>query len=77
MGERLATQIEQFATSEANLRAALDLAASNYDPYRRAPDDVRRLCNQFFFERIYVTKQFEIEAGLAAPLKSILTAKSR
>lgn len=51
----------RFDDLESNLRSALDLAENCGEAYRTAPDSVKRIYNQFFFERILVKPDGEVE----------------
>ncbi len=56
--ERLITASERRVDEvETTINLALDLVADCFEMYRRAPEAVRRLLNQFFFERVLVDAQ--------------------
>ncbi|MHB1341018.1 MAG: recombinase family protein [Coriobacteriia bacterium] len=66
-----------FDTVEANLKAALDLTENCGLAYKTAPDHIRRLFNQAFFDRILVGSDTSVEAELAPPFDALLGAEMR
>lgn len=52
--ERLANLSGETTRVEDGLSRALDLASNCHQAYRGAPDDLRRLMNQAFFEKPYI-----------------------
>ena len=67
-----------WATVEMNLQMALDLATDCHAAYSGAPDHIRRMFNQAFFDRILIIRDDEEQAGvrvqaeLAAPFDDLL-----
>ncbi len=59
---RLDAASANYAEAQAELADCLDLTSDCYAVYQQAPDSVRRLFNQAFFEKIYITDQDEIRA---------------
>jgi site-specific DNA recombinase len=54
---RLATTNLEFEAVERNLQLALDLTVDCGAAYRDAPDDVKRMFNQAFFEKVLVIQE--------------------
>ena len=73
---RLAALQTEFAVLETNLSDALSLVGNCYEAYVRAPDRLRRLFNQAFFERILVDRDDHVEADLAEPVATIVALSS-
>ena len=79
VNERLSTTQVQTDSIRATLASALELARDCYEAYRGAPDHVRRMLNQAFFERIEVEvidADTVVSVELAEPFRS-LSARSR
>jgi hypothetical protein len=60
---------------QAGLATALVLARDCFDAYRTAPDSVRKMFNQAFFERIIVWTEDEgvaVGGELAEPFRSLI-----
>ncbi len=53
---------------------AIELAASCYDSYRRAPDALRRIYNQAFFNRILIWEEEPASGELQDLFELVLTA---
>lgn len=62
---RLDAAQANYAEAQAELADCLDLASDCYTVYQQAPDAVRRLFNQAFFERIYITDEDEMDSAPA------------
>lgn len=58
---RLDAAAANYAEAQAELADCLDLASDCYTVYQQAPDSVRRLFNQAFFEQIYITDEDELQ----------------
>lgn len=69
---RLDAAQANYAEAQAELADCLDLASDCYTVYQQAPDSVRRLFNQAFFERIYITDEDEIDSAPAGTFAMIL-----
>lgn len=80
--ELKATEAE-WDTVETNLQMALDLATDCHAAYLSAPEHIRRMFNQAFFERILVLPDdndrigIRLEAELAEPFDALLTKAKR
>ncbi len=80
--ELKATEAE-WDTVETNLQMALDLATDCHAAYLSAPEHIRRMFNQAFFERILVLPDdndrvgIRLEAELAEPFDTLLTKAKR
>lgn len=66
----------KFSELEGNLVSALELLENCYEAYRRAPDDIRRRCNQALFVRILIDQGGEVRSELAQPFEMILTLET-
>ena len=74
---RLSATLSEFETIEGNLGKALDFAADRGAAYQQAPDHIKRMFNQAFFEKIFVvqideTRGVKIEAQLREPFDVLL-----
>ena len=75
---RLSATVSEFETIEGNLGKALDLAADCGAAYQQAPDHIKRMFNQAFFEKIFVVQidetlaDVKIEAQLREPFDVLL-----
>ena len=75
---RLSATLSEFETIEGNLGKALDLAADCGAAYQQAPDHIKRMFNQAFFEKIFVVQidetlaDVKIEAQLREPFDVLL-----
>lgn len=67
---RLVGAAAEYATVVDNLNKALVMATSCHSAYMEAPDDVRRLFNQAFFDRLYIDDD-GASAELIEPFKTI------
>jgi DNA invertase Pin-like site-specific DNA recombinase len=70
--ERTAATDQRHADTEANLKAALELAGDCHAAYSAAPHAVRRLFNQAFFKKIYVEEGDCVRSELASPFDLLL-----
>ena len=61
---RVAVTLTEFETIEGNLERALDLAGDCGAAYQQAPDHIKRMFNQAFFEKIFVVQIDESLAGV-------------
>ncbi len=61
---RVAATLTEFETIEGNLERALDLAGDCGAAYEQAPDHIKRMFNQAFFEKIFVVQIDESLAGV-------------
>ena len=61
---RVAATLTEFETIEGNLERALDLASDCGAAYEQAPDHIKRMFNQAFFEKIFVVQIDESLAGV-------------
>ena len=61
---RVAVTLTEFETIEGNLERALDLAGDCGAAYEQAPDHIKRMFNQAFFEKIFVVQIDESLAGV-------------
>ncbi len=74
---------EKWEVIERNLGLALDLATDTHAAYLSAPEHIRRLFNQAFFEKILVLPDendrvgVRLEAELAEPFDTVLTNAKR
>lgn len=68
-----ATSLE-FAAIEATLNKCLELVTSPHDTYRQAPDVVRRMFNQFFFEKVEVFDDKPLKAYFRPEIATIYGA---
>jgi hypothetical protein len=75
---RVAVTLTEFETIEENLGRALDLAGDCGAAYEQAPDHIKRMFNQAFFEKIFVVQideslaGVEINAKLKEPFDALL-----
>lgn len=69
---RLDAAQANYAEAQAELADCLDLASDCYTVYQQAPVSVRRLFNQAFFERIYITDEDEIDSAPAGTFAMVL-----
>ncbi len=60
-----------FTGAEAGLDAALALTHNLYDGYLRAPDEVRRLCNQAIFQTLYIDGDETVRHDLKEPFRTL------
>ena len=75
INERMAAANVKIEAVQLNLAKALVLARDCFDAFQSAPDSVRRLFNQVFFERIEVSVeqgQPVVNGELAEPFRSLL-----
>jgi site-specific DNA recombinase len=80
INDRLAAANVKIESVQAGLATALVLARDCFDAYRSAPDSVRKLFNQAFFERILVFNTEDgpqVEAELAEPFRSLLGSQTQ
>jgi hypothetical protein len=63
----LADTTDRLKTALKNLDTVLELAGDCYRTYSDADDKVRRMCNQAFFEAVYVREDDESVASKLAP----------
>lgn len=75
--KRLASAHEAFATLEANLSTALDLARDCHRAYLEASPQVRRLFNQAFFTKLMIDDEDEVQQVYAEPFAALLDKKVR
>jgi hypothetical protein len=74
---------EKWEVIERNLGRALDLATDCHAAYTTAPEHIRRLFNQAFFEKILILPDdndrvgVRLEAELAEPFDTLLTKAKR
>ncbi len=74
---------EKWEVIERNLGRALDLATDCHGAYTSAPEHIRRLFNQAFFEKILILPDdndrvgVRLEAELAEPFDTLLTKAKR
>jgi DNA invertase Pin-like site-specific DNA recombinase len=68
---RLDAASASYAEAQEELADCLDLASDCYSVYQQAPDAVRRLFNQAFFERIYITDDGDVRPEIAQPFASL------
>ena len=61
---RTSATLTEFETIEENLARALDLAGDCGAAYEQAPDHIKRMFNQAFFEKIFVVQIDESLAGV-------------
>lgn len=74
---RLDAATANYAEAQAELADCIDLAGDCYTVYQQAPDSVRRLFNQAFFERIYITDQDEVETEPTGAFAMILDSSAQ
>ena len=73
----------QFEKIESNLSRALDLTVDVAAAYRAAPESIKRLFNQAFFERILIVRDdnasegFTVAGILTAPFDTLLSSELR
>lgn len=75
--EQLASVSLEFDAIEQNLHRALKLAKDCHAAYEDADNNIRRLFNQAFFDKIKVHEDGEITHELAEPFKILLDPKLR
>ena len=68
---RLDAASASYAEAQEELADCLDLASDCYSVYQQAPDAVRRLFNQAFFERIYITDDGDVQPEVAQPFAAL------
>lgn len=74
---------EKWEIIERNLGLALDLATDTHAAYLSAPEHIRRLFNQAFFEKILILPDdndrvgIRLEAELTEPFETVLTNVKR
>ena len=66
---RTAATLTEFETIEENLARALDLAGDCGAAYEEAPDHIKRMFNQAFFEKVFVVQIDESLAGVEIDAK--------
>lgn len=71
--ERLQNLTVRFDELERNLETAIELTASCYEAYRRAPDALRRIYNQAFFTRILIWEEEPASGELQDLFELVLT----
>lgn len=76
VAERLQALSVRFDDLERNLELALELLESCYEAYRRAPDSLRRLYNQAFFNRILIWEDEAAEGELTELFQLLLVGAS-
>ena len=69
---RLDASNAHFDVVESNLKAALDLTEHCARAYVNAPDHIKKLFNQAFFNRILVNPDTSVNAELAPPFDTLL-----
>ena len=80
---RVTATLTEFETVEQNLARALDLAGDCGAAYEQAPDHIKRMFNQAFFEKIFVKQideslaDVEIKAQLREPFDVLLGEELR
>lgn len=70
--QRLEAAASDYADEQAELSEALDLATDCHTVYERATDSIRRLFNQAFFEKIYITSTDQVSTVPTATFSAIL-----
>ena len=66
---RTSATLTEFETVEENLARALDLAGDCGAAYEEAPDHIKRMFNQAFFEKVFVVQIDESLAGVEIDAK--------
>ena len=66
---RTSATLTEFETIEENLARALDLAGDCGAAYEEAPDHIKRMFNQAFFEKVFVVQIDESLAGVEIDAK--------
>ena len=74
LNSRLEAAESDHAEAEAELHQALDLASDCHSVYEKATDSIRRLFNQAFFEKIYITSTDQVVTEPTVTFKSLLAA---
>ena len=80
---RMSVTITEYETIEGNLGRALDLAGDCGAAYEQAPDHIKRMFNQAFFEKIFVIQIDEsladvrVESQLREPFDVLLGEELR
>ena len=80
---RMSATVTEFETIEGNLGRALDLAGDCGAAYQEAPDHIKRMFNQAFFEKIFVIQIDEsladvrVESQLREPFDVLLGEELR
>ena len=69
---RLAAISLEYQTIEDNLNHALRLARDSHAAYKLATPKMRRLFNQAFFEKIYISDDGEVTHRFAEPFRTLL-----
>jgi hypothetical protein len=80
INERLAASNVKIESVQAGLATALVLAGDCFDGYRTAPDSVRKMFNQAFFQRIVVLSVDEgpsVEGELAEPFRTLIRSRTQ
>jgi len=78
ISSQLAATNLEFEAVERNLQLALDLTVDCGAAYRHAPDDVKRMFNQAFFEKVLVIQEdasvgdIRVEAEFREPFGTLL-----
>lgn len=69
----LSAAVLSLDQTEAAVRMAVDLAANCYTLYRKAPDSVRQLINQAFFDKLFVERDGSVRrSARTSPLGAFL-----
>jgi site-specific DNA recombinase len=77
---KLTVTLSEFEIVEHNLKLALDLTVDCGAAYRDAPEHVKRLFNQAFFEKVFVVEidatlgEFRLDTELHEPFNTLLGA---
>jgi DNA invertase Pin-like site-specific DNA recombinase len=78
IGSQLTATSLEFEAVERNLQLALDLTVDCGAAYRDAPDDIKRMFNQAFFEKVLIVQDdeglgdFRLEAEFHEPFGTLL-----
>lgn len=72
LSSRLEAAESDHAEAEAELHQALHLASDCHTVYEKATDSIRRLFNQAFFEKIYITSTDQVITEPTVTFKNLL-----
>jgi site-specific DNA recombinase len=61
---RRSALVDRFDLVEKNLKQALDLTVDCATAYSQAPESIKRMFNQVFFERVLVVPDEDVESGV-------------
>ncbi|GAB3056271.1 hypothetical protein GCM10027079_22980 [Sediminivirga luteola] len=72
VNSRLEDHHSDYADARAHLEDSLGLLGEVSTVYTRGDDQVRRLCNQAFFTKLYIDEDGEVQADIARPYNMLL-----